>query len=195
MEKIDFKKILKDLYAPRKKIQELDVGEGHFLSVTGKGTPGGAEFDSAVQHLYAAAYTMKFSLLNEGKMNFAVSSLEALYYDDPKKVSMENWRWELLIRVPKEVTPTDLKEAGDAFKKRKGIDISDVDLKTITEGLSLQVLHLGPYENLHATYASLRDYAGEKGWKMGRPCHETYLSDPRRTDPQRLKTLVRIPVV
>ena len=102
MEKIDFKKTLKDLYAPRKKIQELEVGDGQFLSVEGKGLPGGPEFQSAVGKLYGTAYTMKFGMLHAEKLNFAVCSLEALYFDDPSEVPMENWRWDLLIRVPDE---------------------------------------------------------------------------------------------
>jgi hypothetical protein len=192
MEKIDFKKTLKDLYHATKTIKELVVDKGTFLSVDGKGQPGGPDFRIAFQQIFSIAYTVKFTLKMAGELDFAVPPPGCLYLDDPSKVPMSEWRWRLLIRIPDEVTTAHIREAGKAVKERRGLDTSRVKRITWKEGRCLQALHVGPYEAVGPTYERLFARADELGLASTGPCHEIYLSDPRRVAPEKLKTIVRI---
>ena len=105
MDKIDFKKTMKELYRATKKVARVKPGEGSFLAVDGQGTPGGEAFEKAIQNLYPVAYTMKFALKKAGTIDFVVPPLEALWHDNPVEVpDMSQWRWRTMIRVPESVT-------------------------------------------------------------------------------------------
>ena len=125
--------------------------------------------------------------------NFAVSKLECVWEDDPKRTPIEQWRWRLLIRVPAAVTVTRLKEAKQALRD-KGRDADAVQRVTWKEGRALQTMHVGPYDRVSVTYTRLGERAEELGLDPVGPGHEIYISDPRRVAPERCKTIVRLGV-
>lgn len=195
MDKIDFKKTMKALYRATSKVERVNPGEGTFFAVDGCGAPGGEAFEKAIQNLYPVAYTVKFALKNAGTIDFVVPPLEALWYDNPNDVpDMSQWRWRTMIRVPACVSSEDLRAAQDSILDKKGTDTSDVRLVTWAEGGSLQVLHIGPYDEVGATYEQLQRSAQTENLALRAPGHEIYLSDPRRTAPEKLKTIVRMPI-
>ncbi len=196
MDKIDFKKTMKELYRATNKVARVKPGEGTFLAVDGQGTPGGEAFEKAIQNLYPVAYTVKFSLKKVGTIDFVVPPLEALWHDNPVEVpDMSQWRWRTMIRVPESVKTEHVQEAQETILERKGTDTSDVQLVRWEEGESLQLLHIGPYDQVGAIYEQLQSSALLENLTLGPPGHEIYLSDPRRTAPEKLKTIVRMPIV
>ena len=195
MEKIDFKKELKGLYQAKQAVQRVIAQQGAFLAVDGQGEPGGTRFEEAMQHLYSVAYTLKFGLKNAGVMDFVVPPLEMLWHDDPALVpDPKQWRWRALIRVPNEVTDEQVQSAKRTVAEKQPFHPSDVALVTWDEGASLQVLHVGPYDQVGPSYEQLEAAAKAKGVALTGSGHEVYLSDPRRSAPEKLKTIVRMPV-
>ena len=196
MDKIDFKKTMKELYRATNKVARVKAGEGTFLAVDGQGAPSGEAFEKAIQNLYPVAYTVKFSLKKAGTIDFVVPPLEALWHDNPAEVpDMTQWRWRTMIRVPESVKTEHVQEAQESILERKGTDTSDVQLIRWEEGDSLQVLHIGPYDQVGTIYEQLQSSAQLENLTLGPPGHEIYLSDPRRTAPEKLKTIVRMPLV
>ena len=196
MDKIDFKKTMKELYRATSKVGRVKPGEAAFLAVDGQGSPGGEAFQKAIQDLYPVAYTVKFSLKKAGTIDFVVPPLEALWYDNPTEFpDMSQWRWRTMIRVPESVNSEHLQEAQSTILEKKGTDTSDVQLVRWEEGESLQVLHIGPYDQVGAIYEQLQSRALLENVALGPPGHEIYLSDPRRTAPEKLKTIVRMSIV
>ena len=196
MDKIDFKKTLKELYRATSKVARVKPDEGTFLAVDGQGAPGGEAFEKAIQDLYPVAYTVKFALKKAGTIDFVVPPLEALWHDNPVEVpDMSQWRWRTMIRVPESVKTEHVREAQESILEKKGTDTSDVQLVRWEEGECLQVLHIGPYDQVGAIYEQLQSSARLENLTLGSPGHEIYLSDPRRTAPEKLKTIVRMPIV
>ncbi len=194
MEKLDFAKTHKELYAGKQKPTEVTADKGVFLYVDGQGEPGGEVYTSAVGQLFPVVYTLKFAHKAAGDFDFAVSKIETLWYDDPEKVPMNQWRWRMLVRIPDAITKAEVEKTKKQITKDKGIDVSGVALTSWKEGRCLQIMHVGPYSQLHESYAVLEAYARENGLVLDGPAHEVYISDPRRTAPEKLKTLVRLPV-
>jgi len=195
VEKIDFAKSHKDLYTATPKVKEVKADRATFLSISGKGEPGGPAFEGAIQQIYSLAYTAKFMLKFSGKLDFAVSRLECLWHmQNPEALPRSEWPWQLLVRIPGGVTTADLKKAGRQIREKKQIDTSEVKRWTWKEGRCLQLLHIGPYNEVGRSYQRLDDYAREKGLTAACPAHEIYISDPRRVAPAKLKTIVRLPV-
>jgi len=194
-EKIDFAKSHKDLYTGSPKIKEVKADRATFLSIAGKGEPGGPAFQEAIQQLYSVAYTAKFMLKFAGKVDYAVSRLECLWHmQNPDAIPRSEWAWQLLIRIPSAVTAADIKKAGKQILEKKQIDTSKVTRWTWKEGRCLQFMHVGPYDEVGKSYQRLDDYAREMGLTAICPAHEIYISDPRRVAPAKLKTIVRLPV-
>jgi hypothetical protein len=199
MDTIDFSKSLKELYTAKNKPHLVTANRGFFFAVDAVGAPGGKEFELAIGALYGLVYTVKFMLKREGRLDFKVSKLECLYMSDPEKVAMDDWRWRMLIRVPETVTLQELKAAKDicmerAEKKGEKIDVSPVKRISFKEGPAVQVMHVGPYEQLCQSYRLLQEHAVAGGLHVTGPAHEIYISDPRRVPPERLKTIVRLPL-
>jgi hypothetical protein len=195
MEIIDYSKTLKQLYTATTEIQEVNVETGIFLAVEGQGEPGGEVFQNRIQCLYATAYTLKFTLKYDGVLDFKMGKLECLYLSEPAKTPMKEWRWRFLLRVPEGLTPQHLAQAKKSLKERKGLDAAVVKRIRWKEGRALQVLHVGPFDQVAATYARLVAYAQQHGLQTQCAGHEIYLSDPRRVAAEKLKTIVRLPVV
>ncbi|MGW7066886.1 GyrI-like domain-containing protein [Streptomyces sp. NPDC054855] len=200
--KYDVKRELKSCYAPRNTDWELlDVPELHFLAIDGHGDPNtGAEYRRAVEALYPVAYTVKFASKNNLGKDFVVGPLEGLWWaddmDDFLTRRKDNWRWRLLINLPDWVTGDMIDDAKRTALAKKNLPaIADVRSETLREGTSAQLLHIGSYDDetpalnrLHQEYLPANDLR-ETGLH-----HEIYLSDPRRTSPAELRTILRQPV-
>ncbi len=194
METIDLKKDHEELYRAKGTTEELLVPAGAFLAVDGKGDPGGTAYQAAIEALYSVAYTMKFALKGAGVLDFTIPNLECLWFSDPNATSRAEWEWCLLIRVPDRIGEEQVADAGRQVLAKKGIDASAVRRIESDGGRAIQVLHIGPYESVADSYGTLRAYAQERGLELENVGYEVYLNDPRRTAPERLKTIVRIPL-
>jgi hypothetical protein len=194
METIDFRKTYKELYRAKEAPQELVVPAGVFLGVDGAGEPGGAEYQAAIEALYSVAYTMKFALRGAGDLDFKIPNLECLWLSNPDDTPPPEWEWRLQIRVPEEIDDGTVADAIGQVRAKKGIDTSTVRRVARNEGRAIQVLHVGPYDRVGDSYRKLGAYAKEYGLELESIGHEVYLNDPRRTAPEKLKTIVRMPV-
>jgi hypothetical protein len=200
--KLDLRKELKDFYrASAKKPNIVDVPEGKFITIIGRGAPGGADYHAALNAMYSAAYTIKFKCKADGN-DFTIMSLEGLWWwDDPSITDladappMEEWNWKSMIRMPNFVTESIVEAAKEAVREKKGIkEVDKIKLETLDEGLSAQIMHIGPYSEEGPTAKRLHDFIRENGYKMRGLHHEIYMSDPRRVPPERWKTILRQPI-
>ncbi|QOV33318.1 GyrI-like domain-containing protein [Streptomyces ferrugineus] len=200
--KYDVKRQFKKCYSPKNTDWELvDIPELHFLAIDGHGDPNtSVAYRHAVEALYAVAYSAKFASKGDLGRDFVVGPLEGLWWaddmDDFLARLKDNWRWRLLISVPDWITGGMIEDAKDTARTKKKLPaIEDVRSETLHEGTSVQVLHIGPYDDetpiltrLHHEYLPANNLR-ERGLH-----HEIYLSDPRRTDPAKLRTVLRQPV-
>lgn len=202
VEKIDLKKQFKHLYSPTKagKIEMVDVPPLNFLMVEGKGDPNTAlEYQNAVQSLYSLSYTLKFSLKFKEGIDYTVMGLEGLWWaqdmGDFINAKKDSWLWNAMIMQPDFITPEHVEQARqDVVKKKEVPGIEKAHLEKFHEGLSAQVLYLGPYADEGPTIADVHSFIGEQGCVLSGKHHEIYLSDPRRVPPERLKTVIRQPM-
>ena len=200
--KYDVKRHLRKCYAPRNTDWELvDVPELRFLAIDGHGDPNtSAAYRHAVEALYAVAYTAKFASKGGLGKDFVVGPLEGLWWaddmDDFLARRKDNWRWRLLVNVPDWITDGMVEDARRTALVKKGLPaVADVRSQTLREGMSAQVLHIGPYDDETPILTRLhRDYLPAHDLREAGLHHEIYLSDPRRTDPARLRTILRQPV-
>ena len=200
MEKVDLRKELKKLYTAARKPEIIDVPPGKFLSIVGRGEPGGDVYCAGLEALYALSYTLKFHCKKQGK-DFAVMGLEGLWWwDDPTAFDLQHapprseWNFKSMIRQPDFVTQKMLDDIRPGVREKKGPAVDQVVLETFHEGLSAQVMHIGPYSEEGPTVKTLHDFIHGNGYRMRGRHHEIYLGDPRRTDPAKLKTILRQPV-
>ena len=200
VKKIDLVKQHKDEYATPKEPRLIEVGSASYVAVEGAGKPGGTDFQSKVGDLYAMAYTLKFQSKASGP-DFVVCKLEGLWGvgqppgSDLSAITPESWRWKLLIRIPTFLKEKDLVRARSTLRdKGKEGNFEGVRLDVYEEGRCVQMLHLGPYEEEGRTLEQMRAFMEENGLTPRLVHHEIYLSDPRRVQPEKLKTLLRQPV-
>ncbi len=200
MSKLDLRKELKRFYSAKKKPEIIDVPSGNFLTIVGKGEPGGEAYSAALQALYGLSYTLKFKCKAEGR-DFSVMALEGLWWwDDPSIFDLgnapprEEWNWKSMIRQPDFVTGGMLEEIRSEVRKKKGPAVDDVVLEAFHEGLSAQIMHRGPYSEEGPTVMRLHGFITEEGYRMRGRHHEIYLSDPSRSKPENIKTIIRQPV-
>jgi hypothetical protein len=197
-EKLDLYRDNKNEYAATPKPAVVEIGPAVYLSISGRGAPGGSAFSDAIGALYGVAFTIKMTRKFAGKRDYAVSKLEALWpnlnWNDPAP-DREQWAWRLMIRTPKFVTEKDVSQAIETLLKRgKGAGVERVGLLSLREGVCVQALHVGPYDNEGKTVAAMRVFAEKQGLRLSDTHHEIYLSDPRRVAPAKLKTILREPV-
>lgn len=201
MAKIDFKKELKTLYdAPKGRFARVDVPMLRYVMVDGRGDPNTAPaYKAAIEWLYPVSYAMKFAAKRELGKDYVVPPLEGLWWaDDPADFvarRKDHWRWTMMILVP-DFVGHGLYEAALAKTRTKlGEPPDTLRLESLTEGLSLQTLHIGSYDDEGPILAHLHDelMPAENLDFNGRH-HEIYLSDPRKTEPGKLKTILRQPV-
>ncbi len=200
-EKIDLYKQYKDQYAAPKSPVLVTVDRAGYLCISGRGAPGGPEFTDKVGALYGAAYTIKMTRKFASLQDYVICKLEAQWWLDGGRqdfadVPREQWNWKLMIRTPDMVGEDELQRAQSVLtQKGKSPRVSEVKLETIREGLCVQMLHVGPYEQENRTIAVMEDFAAQQGMGFHGLHHEIYLSDPRRVPPERLKTILRHPVI
>lgn len=196
--KLDLYKLHKAEYAAPGKPALVQTKPAWYLAIAGQGAPGGPRFTACIGALYGAAFTIKMTRKFAGQQDYAVCKLEGQWFfdGDPAALPKDQWKWKLLIRTPDFISQKDLKTAvGTMLQRGKSPEAEEVKLETIDEGACVQMLHVGPYEKENETVALLRAFAEAGGWKLTGPHHEVYLSDPRRVPPERLKTILRVPVI
>lgn len=194
MKTIDLAKTCKDLYTATGKVKEVVAAAGTFLVVDGQGAPGGEAFQQAMMALYATTFTLKFALKQAGTLDFKVGKPECVYFSDPQKTPVRLWKWRILLRIPDAVTAANLTAAKKALMARKVVDVSAVKRLRWKEGRAVQVLHVGPYDQVCRTFNLLLAHIEQARLAIAGPAHEIYLSDPRKTAAAKLKTIVRLPV-
>ncbi|MFD0854657.1 GyrI-like domain-containing protein [Actinomadura adrarensis] len=202
MTRYDVKRELKPYYAPTNSDWTLvDVPAQQFIAVDGNGDPNtSADYARAVEALYTVAYTVKFTSKRTLGRDFVVGPLEGLWWSDDPEVFItrdkDAWHWRMLISQPGWITEDHIDEARRAALAKKGLPaISTVRHQALHEGTSAQLLHVGPYDDEGPVLARLHhEYLAANDLRMTGLHHEIYLSDPRRTAPAKLKTVLRQPV-
>lgn len=199
-EKIDLYKLHKDQYVAPKQPQLVEIQKARYLAVGGRGEPGGKEFAAKVGALYGVAYTIKMTRKFAGEQDYVVCKLQGQWWLDDERqdfsaVPREQWNWKLLIRTPDFVRDDELDRAVEVLlKKGKEPEVRQVKFESLSEGLCVQMLHVGPYEQEKETIVKMAAYIEEQDLEFHDLHHEIYLSDPRRVPPERLKTILRHPV-
>jgi len=204
----DYKKEYKEFYMPKNKPSIVTVPIMNYAAVRGKGNPNdeNGEYAVSVSLLYGIAYTIKMSYKGEHKIDgyfeYVVPPLEGFWrqngIDGADCTHKENFQFISAIRLPDFVTKEDFDWAAEEAAGKKKQDFSKVEFFTYDEGECVQCMHLGPYDDEPSTIAAMHEYAEKNGYTVDitdtRYHHEIYLSDPRRTAPDKLKTVVRHPI-
>jgi len=204
----DFKKEYKEFYMPKSKPEIVTVPKANYIAVRGKGDPNeeGGEYKRAMEILYSVAYTLKMSYMTdyrmEGFFQYVVPPLEGFWWqegvDGIDYNHKETYCWISLIRLPDFVTKKDFDWAVATAEKKKKVDCSKAEFLTVEEGLCVQIMHIGPFDDEPASVALMDAYLKEKGYVNDitetRMHHEIYLSDARKTAPEKLKTVIRHPI-
>ena len=204
----DYKKEYKEFYMPPKKPSIVEVPPMNYIAVRGKGNPNdeNGEYKESIGLLYGIAFTIKMSYKGEHKIDgyfeYVVPPLEGFWWqegvDGIDYAHKENFKFISLIRLPDFVTKADFDWAVAEATKKKKTDFSKVEFFTYNEGLCVQCMHIGSYDDEPATIATMHEYAEQNGYELditdSRYHHEIYLSDPRKCEPAKLRTVVRHPI-
>lgn len=189
----------KVLYSARRDPEIVEVPDTWCLTISGVGAPEGPEFHRAIEALYGLAYTVKFQLKPAG-LDFKVPALEGLWWvegpqDLFRETPRDRWCWQLLIRMPDAVTEEQVAAAREqAAAKKKNPTILEVSFERFSEGTCAQLLHVGPFAEEGPSIDRLHAFIAEQGYRLRGRHHEVYLSDFRRTAPEKLRTILRQPV-
>jgi hypothetical protein len=201
MPKIDFKRELKHLYRPSaKEFVVVDVPPMKSLMIDGHGDPNTAqEYQDAVEALYAMSYKLKFMSKKELGKDYVVPPLEGLWWAEDMETfttarDKSAWDWTMMIMQPEWITQEMVEEAVKQVEKKDLPALSKLCLETYHEGLSVQILHIGSYDDEGPTIARMHAFIDENGYEPAGKHHEIYLSDPRKVAPGKLKTVLRQPV-
>ena len=204
----DFKKEYKEFYLPKAKPQIVTVPEMRFVAVRGEGDPNeeGGAYQQAIGMLYAVAYTIKMSKKGdhriEGYFDFVVPPLEGFWWQEGVKgvdyARKAGFRWISLIRLPDFVTEEEFAWAKAEAERKKKLDLSKAEYLVLEEGTCVQCMHEGPYDDEPETVALMDAFTAEQGYETDlsetRRHHEIYLTDARKTPPEKWKTVIRHPV-
>ena len=196
--KLDITKEYKQYYTAKNVSAIVNFGKIPYLSIEGKGEPAGSIFTKAIEALYPLAYGVKNICKKQGK-DFGVPKLEGLWWVKSNKPALEvprsEWYWKLLIRMPDFATSDIIKNAKEEVFKKKGLYlIKEIKFETIDEGKCVQIMHVGPYATEPETIQKMKDFMKEEGYTENGLHHEIYLSDPRKTVPEKMKTILRQPI-
>ncbi len=204
----DFKKEYKEFYLPKNKPQIVNVPKANYIAIRGQGNPNeeGGAYKQAIEVLYAVAYTLKMSYKTDYKIagffEYVVPPLEGFWWQDgicgvdySKK---DEFNWISIIRLPDFITRENFDWAVKTASEKKKIDCSKAEFLTIEEGLCVQIMHFGSFDDEPATVTLMDKYLEENGYEKDfsdtRLHHEIYLSDPRKSTPDKQKTVIRHPV-
>ncbi|HHT76142.1 MAG: GyrI-like domain-containing protein [Methanomassiliicoccaceae archaeon] len=200
MARSDPDKRMKDLYDAKREPTLVDVPAMNFLMIDGMGDPNTSrDYREAVEALYSLSYKLKFAVKKAGGPDYRVSPLEALWWaDDPSTFlhgKKDEWRWTVMIMQPEPVTEEMVAHIKEELGKKKDLPaLSRIRFERFEEGLSVQVLHIGPYSEEGPTIQKMHAYAADNGYVLRDKHHEIYIGDPRRAAPEKLKTILRQPV-
>jgi len=199
--KIDLRKEYKQLYnPPTKEVVLVEVPDIVFLMVDGSGDPNiSQDYQDALACLYNVSYTLKFLIKKEMSIDYPVMALEGLWWtDNMLEFSEDNkgiWQWTSMIMQPACVTAERVSMVCEELKQKKDLPaLHKLRFEHFHEGLSAQIMHIGPYAAEKSTIDTLHTYIKENGYVFNGKHHEIYVGDPRRTAPEKLKTVVRQPV-
>lgn len=204
----DFKKEYKEFYMPKSKPEIVTVPKMNYIAVRGKGNPNdeGGAYQQAIGILYAVAYTIKMSYKGthriEGFFEYVVPPLEGFWWQDGidgiDHSDKDSFNWISVIRLPDFVAEEDFRWAVEEASRKKKPDCSAAEFYTVEEGLCVQIMHLGAYDDEPATVAVMNSYLNENGYENDitaeRLHHEIYLSDARKVAPEKRKTVIRHPI-
>ena len=204
----DFKKEFKEFYMPKNKPAIVTVPKANYIAVRGKGNPNeeGGAYKQAIFVLYAVAYTLKMSYKTdykiEGFFEYVVPPLEGFWWQENVEgvdySNKDTFNWISVIRLPDFVTKDDFNWAVDTATKKKKLDCSSAEFLTIDEGLCVQIMHIGPFDNEPKSVAIMDAYLAENGYENDlsdtRLHHEIYMSDARKVTPEKWKTVIRHPI-
>ena len=204
----DFKKEYKEFYMPKGRPEIVDVPKANYIAVRGKGDPNeeGGAYKAAVGVLYAVAYTLKMSYKTdhkiEGFFDYVVPPLEGFWWQDGvcgvDYSRKSEFNWISVIRLPDFITKEDLDWAIRTASEKKKLDCSAAEFLTVEEGLCVQIMHIGSYDDEPESVALMDSFIRQNGYEndlnKSRLHHEIYLSDARKTAPDKLKTVIRHPI-
>ena len=204
----DFKKEYKEFYQPKNRPEIVTVPRANYIAVRGQGDPNeeGGAYQAAIGVLYAVAYTLKMSYKTdyriEGFYEYVVPPLEGFWRQEGVRgvnyADKAAFHWISVIRLPDFVSEADFRWAVETATKKKKLDCSAAEFWTVDEGLCVQILHRGPFDDEPATVAIMDRYLEELGYENdfseARQHHEIYLSDARKTPPDKWKTVIRHPI-
>lgn len=204
----DYKKEYKEFYLPKNKPSIVTIPKMNFIAVRGKGDPNEeqGEYKQAIGLLYGIAFTIKMSKMGnyqiQGYFDYVVLPLEGFWWQEGIQgmdyTKKDKFSWISVIRLPEFITKKDFDWAIEEATKKKGIDYSKVEFWSYEEGLCVQCMHLGSYDDEPKTLLQMEEYAKSKGYENDitekRFHHEIYLSDPRRCQKERLRTVIRHPI-
>lgn len=204
----DFKKEFREFYLPKGTPEIVTVPKANYIAVQGGGDPNqeGGAYQQAIAVLYAVAYTLKMSYKSdyriEGFFEYVVPPLEGFWRQEGRTGfdpgSKEAFLWTSVIRLPDFVTPADFAWAVETASRKKKLDCSAAEFRTVDEGLCVQIMHLGPFDNEPESVARMDAYIQEQGYvndlSEARPHHEIYLSDARKVPAEKWRTVIRHPI-
>ena len=204
----DFKKEYKEFYMPKNKPEIVIVPKANYIAVRGKGDPNdeGGAYQQAISVLYAVAYTLKMSYKTDYKIKgffeYVVPPLEGFWWqentDDVDYTDKSTFNWISVIRLPDFITKEDFEWAVETATNKKKLDCSSAEFMTIEEGVCVQIMHLGAFDDESATVALMDAYLEQNGYvndmNAERLHHEIYLSDARKVTPEKWKTVIRHPI-
>ena len=204
----DFKKEYKEFYLPSGRPEIVNVPKANYLAVRGSGNPNDeeGEYKQALNMLYAVAYTLKMSYKTDyrivGFFDYVVPPLEGFWWQEGKEgvdySDKSSFCWISVIRLPDFITPKDIDWAIASATRMKKLDCSRVEFLSTEEGLCVQMMHVGPYDDEPATVALMNQYLADNGYENDfsstRLHHEIYLSDARKVAPEKWKTVIRHPI-
>lgn len=204
----DFKKEYKEFYMAKNKPQIVDVPRANYIALRGKGNPNeeNGEYQKAISVLYAVAYTLKMSYKTdyriEGFFEYVVPPLEGFWWQDNidgvNYSDKSSFNWISVIRLPDFVTEKDFKWAIETAEKKKKLDCSSAEFLTVDEGLCVQIMHIGAFDDEPKTVAIMDKFLEDNGYENDmndkRFHHEIYMSDARKVSPEKWKTIIRHPI-
>ncbi len=204
----DYKKEYKEFYMPGNTPEIVTIPVVNYIAVRGKGDPNqeGGAYQNALKILYGVAYTIKMSYKGshkiEGFFEYVVPPLEGFWWQDGVAgvdyANKDTFNWISVIRLPEFVTKEDFDWAVTEAGVKKKMDCSSAEFLTVDEGLCVQIMHIGPFDDEPATVAIMDEYLAENGYKNDmtdiRLHHEIYLSDTRKVQPSKWKTVIRHPI-
>lgn len=204
----DFKKEYKEFYKPKNKPEIVTVPKANYIAVQGKGNPNEIDgaYQQAISILYAVAYTLKMSYKTEHKIEgffeYVVPPLEGFWWQDNVDgidyADKAAFNWISVIRLPEFITKKDFEWAVETASEKKKLDCSSAEFLTVDEGLCVQIMHIGAFDDEPQTVALMDEYIAQNGYENditeSRLHHEIYLSDARKVAPEKWKTVIRHPI-